>query len=168
MKELLPNDQDFSEWKVIYPLYLNSSRTKSSGRLASSINCVECPTVAEIAEACIQLGIPCKVEGKKHPKDYQSLGRVRFKLFDGSGRAFNDNVLTKKALTNQIGSVILELKGRQKTSSTKDHNHLKCVRTDSDEILDVDNNGTTDVVHSVIPGDENTHSIDTKGNSKKK
>lgn len=169
VKESSPGDQDFSRWKVIYPLYLNSNNTKSGGRLASSINCVECPTVAEMAEVCIQLGIPCKLESKRHPKDYRSLGRIRFKLFESTGKAFNDKILTKKALLNQIGSMIPKIRSRQNTSSsTKEQSNMRNSKAKIEETQTENNNGIKEATRSVNLCSANTHSNDAKSLSKKK
>lgn len=169
VKELSPGDQDFSRWKVIYPLYLNINSTRSGGRLASSINCVECPTVAEMAEVCIQLGIPCKIESKRHPKDYRSLGRIRFKLFESTGKAFNDKILTKKALLKQIGSMIPKLKSRQNTTSfVKEQSNLKSCKAKIDETLTENNSGIKEAARSVSSCSANAYSNGTKCYSKKK
>ncbi|KAH7649406.1 signal recognition particle SPR19 [Cryptosporidium bovis] len=105
--------RDSSRWKIIYPVYLDKERSTSSGRVASFLNSVENPTVAEIAEICIQLGIPCKIERKRHPKDHKSLGRVRYSLLDSNGNPHNGEILNKRQFLGLIGSGINELRARQ-------------------------------------------------------
>ncbi|OLQ17592.1 Signal recognition particle 19 kDa protein [Cryptosporidium hominis] len=167
-KERTQADQDTSKWKIIYPSYLNSNNTKSSGRLSSLIHCVEDPTVAEIAEVCIQLGIPCKVESKRYSRDCRTLGRVRFQLFDESGRAFNDRILTKKILLNQIGIMIPKLKNRQNTtSSVIDNANSRNNKANVDEIH-TENNCKIKETDSITYSGVNIHSSNAKSNSKKK
>ncbi|KAF7457825.1 Signal recognition particle 19 kDa protein [Cryptosporidium felis] len=161
-------DQDITRWKVIYPAYLNKERTISQGRIASSINCVDCPTVAEIAEVCIQLGIPCKIESNRYPKDFQSLGRVRYQIFDKNGNAYNENILSKKLLLNYIGSHIPKLKSRQmKTLSTTDSQSTKDSKTNNSGYQSMNKNSRdlTNKDTSVIKSDN--VSVNCKAQKKK-
>ncbi|KAK9172012.1 SRP19 protein family protein [Cryptosporidium meleagridis] len=167
-KEQTQADQNTSKWKIIYPSYLNSNNTKSAGRLSSLIHCVEDPTVAEIAEVCIQLGIPCKVESKRYSRDCRTLGRVRFQLFDESGRAFNDGILTKKILLKQIGIMIPKLKNRQNTSSSViNHVNSRNNKASIDEIQTEDNCKIKER-NSIAYSSVNILSNNGKNNSKKK
>ncbi|EEA06311.1 signal recognition particle 19 protein, putative [Cryptosporidium muris RN66] len=109
---LSSDDTDVSRWKVIYPAYIDKNKTISKGRLISTRHCIECPNVAEMAEICVQLGIPYKIECKRYPRDFMVLGRLRYKLFNKDGDAFNDEILTKKMLLIHMGQNIPKLKSR--------------------------------------------------------
>ncbi|KAH8584513.1 signal recognition particle SPR19 [Cryptosporidium sp. chipmunk genotype I] len=167
-KERKAGDQDTSKWKVIYPSYLNSNNTKSGGRLSSLIHCVEDPTVAEIAEVCIQLGIPCKLESKRYPRDHRTLGRVRFQLFDDNGKAFNDRVLTKKVLLDQIGIMIPKLKNRHTKSSIMDNVNSRNNQVNTDEFQTENDSKIKETTNSATYNSANMHYNNGKSSSKKK
>ncbi|OII73080.1 SRP19 domain-containing protein [Cryptosporidium ubiquitum] len=168
-KERISEGQDVSKWKVIYPLYLNSNNTKSGGRLTSLIHSVENPTVAEMAEVCIQLGIPCKLESKRHPRDYRNLGRIRFRLFDDGGKAFNDGIFTKKMLLDQIGRMIPKLKNRQIVAfSIRDNIDPKHNKANNDETQTENNGKMREATHSVASSSASINSNNGKSNLKKK
>jgi signal recognition particle subunit SRP19 len=59
-----------SDHIVIFPVYLDSSRTKREGRRVSRFEGVPDPRVGEIAEACAKLGLDFRTEDQAaHPRD---------------------------------------------------------------------------------------------------
>ncbi|KAH8739496.1 signal recognition particle SPR19 [Cryptosporidium ryanae] len=126
---------DTSNWKIIYPVYLDKKRSISKGRVVSFLNCIENPTVAEIAEVCIQLGIPCQIERKRHPKDYRFFGRVRYSLLDSNGDPYNKQILSKRQLLISVGSGINEIRAKQqKTHQQIEYSNLKICNNDQSNI----------------------------------
>lgn len=77
-----PQDMDdFKDWKVIYPLYFDKSRTRTEGRRVSQKLAVENPLAETIMHACRELRIRTVFEAHKtHPKDWANPGRVRVEL----------------------------------------------------------------------------------------
>jgi signal recognition particle subunit SRP19 len=54
--------EDHKEWKIIYPVYLNSKKKRSEGRRIGINSACENPTAQEIQTVCTALKIPCVVE----------------------------------------------------------------------------------------------------------
>jgi len=55
---------------VIFPVYLDSSKTEGDGRRISKSEGVQDPRLNEIADACASLGLDCIVEANaSHPRE---------------------------------------------------------------------------------------------------
>lgn len=75
-----------SEWKIIYPIYLNSKKKVSEGRKIPLSKAIENPTFNEISDILRYLGYPTEVEpDKAYSRDYTERGRVKFKLRNEKG-----------------------------------------------------------------------------------
>lgn len=63
---------------VIWPIYFDSTKTRSEGRMVSSEDSVPSPSVDDIVTAILKLGIKPEIEReKKHPSAWQaSSGRI--------------------------------------------------------------------------------------------
>lgn len=63
---------------VIWPLYFDSNRSRSQGRMVSSVEGVSNPTLDEVITAAIRTGFDPEVEReKRHPKTWhESAGRI--------------------------------------------------------------------------------------------
>lgn len=59
-----------SDRLVIFPVYLDSSKTISDGRRIPKSEGVQDPRLNEIADACAHLGLDCTVEANaSHPRE---------------------------------------------------------------------------------------------------
>lgn len=78
-----------ARWAVLYPLYFDSSRTRSQGRRIGKDLAVPNPLAREVVEAVARLGLHVAFEPAKcHPKDWANPGRCRVQIVDeGVGRA---------------------------------------------------------------------------------
>ena len=62
---------------VIWPAYLDASRTRGEGRRIPRSNAVEEPTIDEIAQAVQQVGYDAVIDREAiYPREYESRGRV--------------------------------------------------------------------------------------------
>lgn len=111
-------------WICIYPLYLNSKKTRAEGRKLPKEKCVENPTHQEIRDVLLAAGLKVGVENKLHPKERSKellyRGRIRVQLKNDDGTPFNAEFPTRDSVLFYIGSSIPKLKTRQnKQSSTE-------------------------------------------------
>ncbi|KAF4667593.1 signal recognition particle 19kDa [Perkinsus chesapeaki] len=112
---------DVSRWNIVYPNYLNSAKTVPEGRRIAKTKCVENPTIAEMGEACRELGVPCVLEDKCYPRDWLIRGRLRVRIIDDSGKPLRADIDGKRQLLEKISEVIPTLKSR--THPQKEENH---------------------------------------------
>jgi signal recognition particle subunit SRP19 len=63
---------------VIWPIYFDSSRSRSEGRMVSASEAVISPTIDQVITAALKAGYKPEIErDKKHPSTwYESAGRV--------------------------------------------------------------------------------------------
>jgi signal recognition particle subunit SEC65 len=92
---------DSSRWVVIYPVYLDETKTVSEGRRIGKESCAVRPSAKEILEVVTKEGkFAAEVEYKKYSRDFSMVGRVRVDLATG-GAPF---VTTRKELFKFVGS----------------------------------------------------------------
>ncbi|RWX72897.1 MAG: hypothetical protein Metus_0871 [Candidatus Methanosuratincola subterraneus] len=74
---------------VVWPAYLDSSKTRSRGRMIPKEKAVESPTAEEILEACRDLSYEAQLEGeKKFPSSWwERPGRVLVSKKGGEKKA---------------------------------------------------------------------------------
>ena len=74
---------------VVWPAYLDSSKTRSRGRMIPKEKAVESPTAEEILEACRDLSYEARLEGeKKFPSSWwERPGRVLVSKKGGEKKA---------------------------------------------------------------------------------
>lgn len=53
---------DKARWKTIYPIYINSAKKVSEGRKLPVKDCIEKPSVYDIADMCVFLKLPYIIE----------------------------------------------------------------------------------------------------------
>ncbi|GAB7341889.1 hypothetical protein MBLNU457_g0201t1 [Dothideomycetes sp. NU457] len=86
-------------YQCLYPIYFDSTRSRSDGRRVSKTQAVPNPLAREIVDAIADLGIhPSNIvfePGKMHPKDWANPGRVRV-LIKKDGQAMVPNVVKNK------------------------------------------------------------------------
>eukprot|EP01138_Halocafeteria_seosinensis_P009985 gb/GECG01010198.1/.p1 GENE.gb/GECG01010198.1/~~gb/GECG01010198.1/.p1 ORF type:complete len:144 (+),score=7.49 gb/GECG01010198.1/:1-432(+) len=107
---------DIAHWIMVYPCYLDGSKTVKQGRKVPKEICGDChgPTVMDIRECCIKWGLRHAPEVRRdvcvglvgyiqwclrqikhrHPRDWRSYGRVRVELKDEQGTVVNEQFPT--------------------------------------------------------------------------
>lgn len=66
---------DKQRWKVIYPIYINAAKKVSEGRKLPKDQCIEKPSVYDIADMATFLKLPFVIEDKCYSKDFWSDAR---------------------------------------------------------------------------------------------
>jgi len=61
---------------VIYPQYIDSTRTRSEGRRLNKNDAVPKPTIEEIFEASRSLGLEPFIEDSRYPRDWVSYDKM--------------------------------------------------------------------------------------------
>jgi len=75
------------KWQCLYPIYFDSSRSKSEGRRVPHDLAVANPLARTIADAVTSLGLKCVFNpGKIHPRDWANPGRVSVETKSPDGR----------------------------------------------------------------------------------
>lgn len=87
---------------VIFPVYLDSKASRSEGRRVPLRLAVPSPTIREIVDACIRLGLNPVVEDDKiYPRNPSTRGRV---IVDKRGKS-------KLEILNAIASELKNIRG---------------------------------------------------------
>ncbi|MDI9395514.1 MAG: signal recognition particle protein Srp19 [Euryarchaeota archaeon] len=87
---------------VIWPAYIDQSKSRSSGRIISRKNAIKEPHLNEIKEAAKQLGLSPEVEPEKaYPKSW----------WEVSGRVLVDDKGPKSIIAKQIALEIKKKRG---------------------------------------------------------
>lgn len=86
---------------VIWPVYIDQTRSRSNGRIISRKSSVKEPQLNEIKEAALELGLNPEVEPEKaYPKAW----------WEVSGRVLVDNKGPKSVIAKQIASGIKKIR----------------------------------------------------------
>jgi signal recognition particle subunit SRP19 len=89
---------------VIWPVYIDQTKSRSSGRIISRKNAIKEPQLNEIKEAAKQLGLNPEVEPEKaYPKSW----------WEVSGRVLVDDKGPKSVVAKQIASTIKKMRGQE-------------------------------------------------------
>jgi len=104
-------NMDSSNFIVIYPTYLDSTKTVKVGRRISKVECVEEPSILDLSDACRTLNYRHVVEPwKGFPSDPESRwnnpGRVKVDLMSAKG------VSNKMGLIKEIAATIVDMPTR--------------------------------------------------------
>lgn len=88
---------------VIWPAYIDQTRSRSNGRIISRKSSVKEPQLNEIKEAALELGLNPEVEAEKaYPKAW----------WEVSGRVLVDNKGPKSVIAKQISAGIKKTRTR--------------------------------------------------------
>ena len=88
---------------VIWPAYIDQTKSRSSGRIISRKNAIKEPHLNEIKEAARQLGLNPEVEPEKaYPKSW----------WEVSGRVLIDDNGPKSVIAKQIALAIKKMRGQ--------------------------------------------------------
>lgn len=94
---------------VIWPVYIDQTKSRSSGRIISRKNAIKEPHLNEIKEAAIKLGLNPEVEPEKaYPKSW----------WEVSGRVLVDDKGPKSIIAKQIASAIKKMRGQKTPAKT--------------------------------------------------
>ena len=94
---------------VIWPAYIDQTKSRSSGRIISRKNAIKEPRLNEIKEAARQLGLNPEVEPEKaYPKTW----------WEVSGRVLVDDKGPKSVIAKQIASSIKKMRGQESPVKT--------------------------------------------------
>lgn len=86
---------------VIWPAYIDKTKSRREGRIVSRKTSVESPTINEINQAAQKLGLNPEVEADKaYPRSW----------WDTKGRVLIDNTAPKTHLSRRICSAIKEMR----------------------------------------------------------
>lgn len=89
---------------VIWPVYIDQTKSRSSGRIISRKNAVKEPHLNEIKEAAKHLGLNPEVEPEKaYPKSW----------WEVSGRVLIDDKGPKSVIAKQIALAIKKMRGQE-------------------------------------------------------
>lgn len=89
---------------VIWPAYIDQTKSRSSGRIISRKNAIKEPHLNEIKEAAKQLGLNPEVEPEKaYPKSW----------WEVSGRVLVDDKGPKSIIAKQIALAIKKMRGQE-------------------------------------------------------
>lgn len=94
---------------VIWPAYIDQTKSRSSGRIISRKNSIKEPHLNEIKEAARQLGLNPEVEPEKaYPKSW----------WEVSGRVLVDDNGPKSVIAKQIALTIKKMRGQEVPAKT--------------------------------------------------
>jgi signal recognition particle subunit SRP19 len=94
---------------VIWPAYIDQTKSRSSGRIISRKNAIKEPHLNEIKEAAKQLGFNPEVEPEKaYPKTW----------WEVSGRVLVDDKGPKSVIAKQIALTIKKMRGHETPART--------------------------------------------------
>jgi signal recognition particle subunit SRP19 len=89
---------------VIWPVYIDQTKSRSSGRIISRKNAIKEPHLNEIKEAAKKLGLNPEVEPEKaYPKSW----------WEVSGRVLVDDKGPKSVIAKQISLAIKKMRGQE-------------------------------------------------------
>jgi signal recognition particle subunit SRP19 len=103
---------DKQRWKIIYPIYINAKKKVSEGRKLPVAQCVDRPSVYDIADMCTFLKLPFVIEDKCYSRDFWERGRVRVQLKDDEGKPLIAEYPDRRCLLRFMASKIPSLKTR--------------------------------------------------------
>lgn len=94
---------------VIWPAYLDQTKSRSNGRIISRKNAIKEPHLNEIKEAALKLGLNPEVEPEKaYPKSW----------WEVSGRVLIDDKGPKSVIAKQIALAIKKMRGHETPAKT--------------------------------------------------
>ena len=109
------NAGDFSSWVMIYPVYLNQTKTLAEGRRISKEKAVIDPTLEDLQEACNLLRLKFIVEPyKQYPREWTPSGRIRVEIKNPeTGSKIHRDISSRKDLYEKIAIKIPLLHSRK-------------------------------------------------------
>ena len=103
---MIVNDDEIGiRWQTLYPIYFDKSVGRDQGRKVSSSKAIDMPDVNDFVQVFTFLKIPHLLElNKRHPRDFFTVGRVRYNLRDEKGEYINPDVTSSRLCLLQNGT----------------------------------------------------------------
>lgn len=70
----------FFSWVCVYPCYIDADKSVSEGRKVIKKYAVSKPNAYHMALATQRLGLSVVYEGKRHPRDWATVGRIKVQM----------------------------------------------------------------------------------------
>ncbi|KAI8354560.1 signal recognition particle, SRP19 subunit [Choanephora cucurbitarum] len=97
---------EYKDWVCVYPCYIDVDKSVLEGRKIAKEKAVKNPHAYHMAIACQKLGFSVVYEGKRHPRDWANVGRVRVQIKDKSNFFVNQEIITRKQLFAAIARLL--------------------------------------------------------------
>ena len=106
---------DSSKWKMIYPNYIDATKSIAQGRKVGKNDACDEPSVAEMVEVCKYFNIEYVSEPyRMYPRSFGIPGRIRVQIKnEEDGKLRHDEITCMKALMRNMGNMIPKLQLRK-------------------------------------------------------
>lgn len=105
---------------IVYPNYLNSTKTVAEGRRIPKDKACSNPQLMEMLDSCTKgLMLPAALENKAYSRDWLVRGRLRVQLKDSDGKPVNPNIPTRTVLMLRMAELIPKHPMRRQKASTQ-------------------------------------------------
>jgi len=112
---------DRERWICIYPVYLNSLKTRAEGRRIPKEKGIENPTYQELrdvfAAANLNVGVENKLYSREQSRENIYRGRIRIQLRNDDGSPLNQDFPSRDSILLYACEMIPKLKTRQQKST---------------------------------------------------
>ncbi|KAI8882873.1 signal recognition particle, SRP19 subunit [Backusella circina FSU 941] len=106
IRQMSPDE--YKDWVCVYPCYINSEKSYQEGRKIAKSKAVKNPHAYHMAVAVQKLGLTVVYEGKRHPRDWANVGRVRVQLKNQANFFINQSITSRKELFVEIAKILPE------------------------------------------------------------
>eukprot|EP00879_Flechtneria_rotunda_P003902 GHRR01004142.1.p2 GENE.GHRR01004142.1~~GHRR01004142.1.p2 ORF type:complete len:150 (+),score=45.14 GHRR01004142.1:263-712(+) len=114
---------------IVYPDYINSTKTVSQGRRIPVDKACDTPTIPEMLDVCnMALKLPAQPEAKRYPRNWcveigkeLSYGRIRVLLRKEDGTPVNPEVSNRRELMLKLAEYVKKHPDRHKKPGSKDN-----------------------------------------------
>lgn len=96
----------YKDWVCVYPCYIDADKSVQEGRKIGKEKSVQKPHAYHMAIACQKLGFSVVYEGKRHPRDWANVGRVRVQMKNQANFFINADITTRKQLYAAIAKIL--------------------------------------------------------------
>ncbi|KAJ9518412.1 hypothetical protein QJQ45_018439 [Haematococcus lacustris] len=98
---------------IVYPNYLDSTKTVAEGRvIPKELACI-LPNVFEMLDCCKALKLEAEVEEKHYPRTWWIRGRLRVNLKRADGKPANPDIPTRRVLLIKLAELVTQHPMRQ-------------------------------------------------------
>lgn len=111
---------DHSRWNVFYPLYIDSNFSREQGRKTLLTHSTKSPNLQDVFKIFRDLGIECLAQpNKRHPADFFSQGRIKYRLKNEEGQFYNQEIKTRRMLIKKIGQLVPKTQAQAQVGQLK-------------------------------------------------
>ena len=123
---------------VVYPPYIDSTRTHAEGRRIPKEHAVVRPHVLELKDACDRtLGLTCEIEDKCYSRDIWQRGRLRIEWKNADGTFVKEELSTRGAVLKALAKAIAKSEHRMKNLGAPDASLLTAEQVFEKYLADV-------------------------------